>query len=128
MSKKKTIILVIVIAAFFFGAGFIYEHLNYVSTDNASIQAHALMIAPKVGGIVTKVLVEENQSVKKDQVLFEIDSRDYVNTYNQVKAHRLSGNSLIRMAHRISLRDLCNIPFLPSNKMSIYFNPQQGSL
>src|ERR1700730_7959638 len=86
MSKKKTIIIVVAVIAIGFGAGFVYEHLNYVSTDNAMVQAHSLMIAPKVGGVIIKVLVDENQSVKKGQVLAEIDSRDYVNNYNQMKA------------------------------------------
>jgi membrane fusion protein, multidrug efflux system len=86
MGKKKTILLVVAIVAIAFGAGFIYEHLNYVTTDNASVQAHSLMIAPKVGGVITKVYVNENENVVKGQPLAEIDNRDYLNTFNQVKA------------------------------------------
>jgi membrane fusion protein (multidrug efflux system) len=83
--NKKMIFIIAVIIAIGFGAGFVYEHLNYVSTDNANVQAHAVMLAPRVGGSVQKVLVEENQFVTKGQELVEIDSQDYQNTFDQVK-------------------------------------------
>ncbi len=49
----------------------------YVSTDDAYLAADTAMMAPKVGGYVTKVLVNQNQLVKAGQVLAVIDPRDY---------------------------------------------------
>jgi membrane fusion protein (multidrug efflux system) len=66
-------------------AGYIgYQSYMYVTTDNATVQAHTLMLSSKVAGIVQDVLVEENQKVKKGDVLARIDSRDYANLQHQV--------------------------------------------
>lgn len=79
MSKKKKI-LSILVPIILIGVGYmIYEHLTWVTTDNAQLQAHAVMIAPKVPGYITKVNVEEGQEVEAGEVLAEIDPRDYEN-------------------------------------------------
>jgi membrane fusion protein (multidrug efflux system) len=49
----------------------------YVSTDDAYIAADTALLAPKVGGYVTQVLVNENQLVKQGQLLMVVDPRDY---------------------------------------------------
>jgi membrane fusion protein (multidrug efflux system) len=47
------------------------------STDDAYIQAHSVMISPKVSGYISKVPVDDNQPVKAGAVLARIDPRDY---------------------------------------------------
>lgn len=47
------------------------------STDNAYLQADASEVAPRVGGLVTAVLVRDNQAVKAGDPLVRIDIRDY---------------------------------------------------
>ncbi len=47
------------------------------STDNAYLQADASEVAPRVGGLVTAVLVRDNQVVKAGDPLVRIDARDY---------------------------------------------------
>ncbi|HWW55346.1 MAG TPA: biotin/lipoyl-binding protein, partial [Sphingopyxis sp.] len=47
------------------------------STDNAYLQADASEVAPRVGGLVTAVLVKDNQTVKAGDPLVRIDVRDY---------------------------------------------------
>lgn len=69
---------------------FLYQYITYVTTDNAQIEAHALMLAPKVPGYVTTVKVVEGQKVKKDDLLVEIDDRDYQNTLKQVQGELTS--------------------------------------
>jgi membrane fusion protein (multidrug efflux system) len=49
----------------------------YVSTDDAYLAADTAMMAPKIGGYVTDVRVNENQIISKGQVLAVIDPRDY---------------------------------------------------
>jgi len=46
-------------------------------TDDAYIQADAVIVAPKVAGYVEKVFVEDNQDVKAGDPLFQIDAGDY---------------------------------------------------
>lgn len=69
---------------------FIYEHMTYITTDNAQIEAHAVMLAPKVGGFITEVKVVEGQKVKKGDLLVKIDDRDCQNVYTQVKGELTS--------------------------------------
>lgn len=85
MDTKKKVLIGVGVVAGIVAIHFIYEHLRYVETDNAQVEAHSVLLAPKVPGFVTKVNVVEGQKVKKDDVLVEIDERDYNNTLRQVK-------------------------------------------
>lgn len=79
---------------------FVYEHFMYVTTDNAQVEAHSLMVAAKVGGYVREVPVVEGQSVKKGDLLVQIDPRDYENTLKQVKGELTSIEARRRDAER----------------------------
>jgi membrane fusion protein (multidrug efflux system) len=68
----------------------LYQYLSYVTTDNAQVEAHTVMLAPKVAGFVKAVHVDEGQKVKRDELLIEIDDRDYVNAVNQFKGELTS--------------------------------------
>jgi membrane fusion protein (multidrug efflux system) len=56
------------------------------STDDAYVQADSTIVAPKISGYLSQVLVEDNQPVKADQLLAKIDDRDYVASLDQAKA------------------------------------------
>jgi len=71
---------------------------SHVSTDNAQIQAHTLMLSSKVSGIVMEVLVQENDVVKEGQVLARIDSKDYNNSVRQTEAELDSAKVKLRDA------------------------------
>jgi membrane fusion protein (multidrug efflux system) len=47
------------------------------ATDDAYLQADNVSIAPKVGGLLTEVTVEDNQPVTAGMVIARIDARDY---------------------------------------------------
>jgi membrane fusion protein (multidrug efflux system) len=81
--KRKKILLIVgaviaVIAVYFIVHGFLYE-----GTDDAYVQAHALMLAPRINGTVTQVFVDENDKVKAGQVLAQLDDHDYNTAKNQ---------------------------------------------
>lgn len=90
MDKRKKIITGIGVLAGLGALYFLYDHIMYVSTDDAQVEAHSVMLAPKVSGYLVAVNVKEGQRVKKDEVLVEIDSRDYQNTLTQVKGELTS--------------------------------------
>jgi multidrug resistance efflux pump len=46
-------------------------------TTDAYVQAYVIQVAPRVAGQVVRVCVEENQAVKKGELLFEIDPRPF---------------------------------------------------
>ena len=47
------------------------------STDQARVRGFVVPIAPKVSGTIKQIKVNINQVVKKDDVLFKIDPKDY---------------------------------------------------
>ncbi len=51
--------------------------LNTVSTDDAYVNGHVTFIAPRVAGHVTTVLVDDNQRVKKGDLLVQLDKEPY---------------------------------------------------
>ncbi len=51
--------------------------LNTVSTDDAYVNGHVTYVAPRVSGTVMKVLVDDNQRVKKDDLLAQLDKEPY---------------------------------------------------
>jgi len=56
------------------------------STDDAYVKADFTVIAPKVAGYITDVLVADNQPVKAGQVLARIDDRDFRTALDQARA------------------------------------------
>ncbi|MGZ3692862.1 MAG: HlyD family secretion protein [Bdellovibrionota bacterium] len=100
MTKKKKIIIGIGVLAFLGALTFLYDHIMYVNTDDAQVEAHSVMLSPKVAGLIVAVNVNEGQTVKKGDVLVEIDGRDYQNTLTQVKGDLTSIEARRRDAER----------------------------
>jgi membrane fusion protein, multidrug efflux system len=57
-----------------------------VSTDDAYVQADSTIVASRVSGYISAVLVEDDQPVHAGQVLARIDDRDFTATLDQVRA------------------------------------------
>jgi membrane fusion protein (multidrug efflux system) len=49
----------------------------YESTDNAAIEGHVMPVAPQVAGRIARLAIQDNQEVRKGDLLLEIDPRDY---------------------------------------------------
>ncbi len=100
MTKKNKIIAAITTVLVLVAAFFIVHHLRWVTTDNAQLQAHAVMIAPKVPGFITKVHVEEGQHVKQGDLLAEIDARDYENALAIAKGELGSAQAIVQESQK----------------------------
>jgi len=74
-----TIIVVIVVAALilFKGIPWVLNALGTVSTDDAYVNGHVTFVAPRVAGQVVKVLVDDNNRVRKGDVLVQLDREPY---------------------------------------------------
>jgi multidrug efflux system membrane fusion protein len=59
---------------------------SHPRTDDATVRANAIALAPEVEGRLTKLLVEDNQAVHKGDLLFEIDPRPYEYALAQARA------------------------------------------
>lgn len=80
-NKRKKISIIVFIALTVIGAVTVYFYLRYkathITTDDAFVEGHIHTIASKVSGTVKKINVEDNQPVKKEAILVEIDPVDY---------------------------------------------------
>jgi membrane fusion protein, multidrug efflux system len=60
-----------------FGIPWIQLSLNTVSTDDAYVNGHVTFVAPRVRGQVSRVLVDDNNRVRKGDILVELDKEPY---------------------------------------------------
>lgn len=85
--KKPLIILAIVVVVMLIvGFWFWFSTRNQETTDDAFTEGDAVTIAPKASGYVVKLLVKDNQRVKKGDLLVEIDPSDNQAQRDQAKA------------------------------------------
>ncbi len=79
--KKKKIAIIILAILLVAGAATLYFYLKYkathISTDDAFVDGRVHSVAPKISGTVKAVYVNDNQMVKKGDLLIEIEPADY---------------------------------------------------
>ena len=118
--KQKVIkILAGIVVVGLIGIGiYIMSNLSRQTTDDAYIDGRIHTIASKVSGTVLRVNVEDNQAVKKGDLLVEIDQVDYI-----LKVKETAANLEVRKATlEQSVRDrnraesLFNAKVIPKEK------------
>ena len=90
MTKKKkdlkiyiplSVIILLVIAA---GIYWYNEYEKYIKTDDALVASDVVSVSPKIMGRISKLYVEEGDSVKQGQLIAELDSTDILAQKQQV--------------------------------------------
>ena len=61
----------------YFGLDYLVAAFTRESTDDAFIAAHVVSVAPRISGQVAAVHVLDNQMVRSNDLLVEIDPADY---------------------------------------------------
>ena len=84
--KKKFVILLTLIIAVILGGIYFYIQSAYVSTDDAYVDTTTVQVSPKVSGQLVEVLVNDNEHVKKGQLIAVIEDNDYKIKVAQAKA------------------------------------------
>lgn len=86
--EKKRVIVPLITAVILLVLGLIVSvnSIFYKSTDDAFVDGHIITVAPRVSGPVIKLNIEDNQEVKKGDLLLEIDPKDYETKLKQSKA------------------------------------------
>jgi membrane fusion protein (multidrug efflux system) len=82
----------------FLGLALLVNTLTHESTDDAFIAGHIVSIAPRIAGQVSAVYVLDNQLVKSNDLLVEIDPADYATTLSQKQAAQNSSDSNFKAA------------------------------
>lgn len=78
-NKMKKLGIPVIVILIIIGAYLSYDSYLHVSTDNAQVSAHFLMLSSRVNGTISKVFVEDHQKVKAGDILAQIDTSDYSN-------------------------------------------------
>jgi len=65
------------IAALIKGGFWFHYRFTHATTNDAFVEADMVNVSPLVPGHISRILVDEAQEVKKGQLLFTIDDRDY---------------------------------------------------
>ena len=85
---KKRYVFVVIIAVLILLAGTVYiDSRLYQSTDDAYVEAHLAQIAPRVGGQVTEVFINDNQKIKEGDAVIKIDDTDFKVKLAQAEAN-----------------------------------------
>lgn len=88
--SKRPIILIIVALVLLVGGYFGWQQyqfgLSHEETDDAQVEGDVYPILPRIGGPVVDVKVQDNQAVKKGDVLVTLDPADYQQRVNAAEA------------------------------------------
>jgi membrane fusion protein (multidrug efflux system) len=82
----------------YLGLALLMDSLTHESTDDAFIAGHIVSIAPRISGQVSAVYVLDNQMVRSNDLLVEIDPSDYATTLAQKQAAQNSSDSNLKAA------------------------------
>ena len=98
--NKRVLVVVGVIALLAIGAGgrMWYRSSHFVETENAYVTGRMHQVSSRVAGVVTRVLVEDNQMVKAGDVLALLDPADQAVRVEQIEAQIASVEQQVRQA------------------------------
>jgi membrane fusion protein, multidrug efflux system len=92
MERKRIIgqrIVAIIVAATILTGGMVLWQTNVnPRTDDATVYANLIGIAPEVDGPIVKLFVRDNQLVKQGELLFEIDARPFEYALEHAKSEQ----------------------------------------
>jgi membrane fusion protein (multidrug efflux system) len=78
---RKWLLLVVLLSGLgiggYFAIPWLETALNTASTDDAYVNGHVTLVAPRVAGQVEDVLVDDNYRVKKGDLLVQLDEEPY---------------------------------------------------
>ena len=82
----------------FFALSYLNNFLTHESTDDAFVEGHVVSIAPRISGQVLAVHVLDNQLVRSNDLLVEIDPADYAMTVAQKQSAADAQESSYKLA------------------------------
>lgn len=114
--KKRVLVpsitgIIFLILGIFYGIHNIY----YKSTDDAFIEGNIITVAPRVSGLVINLNIEDNQDVKKGDLLLEIDPNDYQAKLREKKAELEEAKASLIRAENDVTKSLSDLDFAQNN-------------
>ena len=87
--RKQLPLLILAVLVLVLGAWGIRRYLysrHHVSSDNAQVDGHITLIAPRIGAFISRILVDDNQHVTSGDTLVVLDDRDLQVKLEQAEA------------------------------------------
>jgi multidrug resistance efflux pump len=97
--RRVSLTMFLVLVAIWAGYKLWDYYMNEPWTRDGHVRADVVPVAPDVSGFVTEVLVKDNQSVKRGDVLFRIDRARYEIALKQAEAVLLGKNAQLDEAN-----------------------------
>jgi membrane fusion protein (multidrug efflux system) len=91
-------VTVVLVLAGAFGIPQIKLAFTTVSTDDAYVNGHVTFVAPRIGGQISRVLVDDNYRVRKGDLLAQIDKEPFEIAVSQKKAAVDTANADLQAA------------------------------
>jgi membrane fusion protein (multidrug efflux system) len=89
--------IIIIVGAYFGVTEFLY-YQNHVTTNDAMTNGHINPVLSRVSGYVERVYVDDNEHVKKGQLLVQIDTTDFALKVAMAKAALLNARASLGVA------------------------------
>jgi membrane fusion protein (multidrug efflux system) len=100
--KRSPIVLIILVLAVLAGGYYGYQRYQFgrahEETDDAQVEGDLYPVLPRVGGPVLEVKVDDNQPVKKGDVLVTLDPADYQQRVNAAEAALFAAQAQVTAA------------------------------
>jgi RND family efflux transporter MFP subunit len=97
---RVLVTLVAVAGAVFVGRGLWNHYMNEPWTRDARVRADVVGVAPDVSGLVSEVLVRDNQTVAKGDALFRVDRQRFAIALEQAEAAVAGSQATLDQARR----------------------------
>ncbi|MYM87762.1 HlyD family efflux transporter periplasmic adaptor subunit [Rugamonas sp. FT82W] len=87
-SNRRVVVIaaVVALAALAAGGRMWYRSHYFVETENAYVAGHVHPVSARIAGVVTKVMIDDNQIVKEGDVIAELDPFDQHVKVEQIQA------------------------------------------
>ncbi len=103
---NKKLLIIICAIALVLTAFFVHNSMKYQSTDDAYVETTTVQVAPRVSGQIIEVHIDDNQRVKKGDLVAVIDPVDYEIKLEQAQAKY--EKSLLEQKNAIVARNAAN--------------------
>jgi membrane fusion protein (multidrug efflux system) len=96
--RVLAVVAIVALAAIAAGGRMWYRSHYFVETENAYVAGHVTPVSTRISGVVTKVLIEDNQLVKEGDVIAELDPFDQHVKVEQIQAQIATAEQQVAQA------------------------------
>ncbi len=100
-SRRKPllfILLLVIVIGALIATYFAIHASQFQDTDDAYVEGHVITLSPQISALVKSVLVQDNQTVHKGEVIVQLDPADYQVALDQASANQAAMEGKLQQA------------------------------